>query len=367
MRIAIDARIIATSTGRYVERLLHYLQEVDEHNDYVVLLDQKDMDFWQPTNPRFRKVALTIPNYTLREQVNYVFVLRRLKVDLVHFTMPQQPLLYRGTSITTIHDLTLLHFKNYEDNHRLMYDFKQFIFGVVVRFAAFKSGLILTPTNYVQRDIVKSLHANPAKIIVTLESSEAAEFGPAEPMQQFAGVDYVMYVGRMDPYKNIRRLILAHQQLIKARPDLHLLLPGAKDGNVGVLEQWCQEQKFKHIHFPGFISNGQLRWLYEHTKAYIFPSLSEGFGLPGLEAMTNGAPLVSSNATCLPEVYQDAAHYFDPENVEDIATKINDVLEDHVLREQLIKEGKRVVAQYSWNRMAQQTLAAYQQALRKKR
>lgn len=362
MKIAIDARIIRTSTGRYVERLLHYLQQIDHQNEYIVLLDTKDFDSWQPSAKNFSKMRIHIPNYSFKEQLVYPFLLRRLKVDLVHFAMPQQPLLYFGRSVTTIHDLTLLHFKNYEDNSVLAYNIKQFLFGVVARIAASKSKIIITPTHYTKQDVVKSLHANPDKIVVTYESAENLTAERAEPLAQFADKPFIMYLGRMDPYKNIRRLIQAHQQLIETRPDLQLALPGAKDGNVHVLEQWVKDQAFKNVHFLGFVSDEQLRWLFEHSRAYVFPSLSEGFGLPGLEAMTYGIPLVSSNATCLPEVYQDAAHYFDPTNVEDITARISDVLSNSTLRHNLIEEGHKVIKHYSWKRMAEETLAIYEKA-----
>jgi glycosyltransferase involved in cell wall biosynthesis len=365
MKIAIDARILRTSTGRYVERLLHYLQEIDHKNTYVILLDRGGFANWEPTNPNFTKMKIDIANYSLKEQTSYIWLLRRLDVDLVHFAMPQQPLFYTGPSVTTIHDLTLLHFKNYEDNARIVYDIKQFIFGMVVRFAAHKSRIVIAPTKYVKQDIIKTLHAKLDKIIVTYEAAEAMPKAKEASVLQLTDNPFIMYVGRMDPYKNIRRLIEAHQLLIKAHSSLQLALPGAKDGNVQVLEHWCEEQGFKNIHFLGFVSDEQLRWLFEHTKAYIFPSQSEGFGLPGLEAMAYGAPLVSSNATCLPEVYQDGAHYFNPLSVEDIAEKINDVLVDKTLRSNLIKEGAQVLTQYSWKKMAKQTLTAYEQALKK--
>jgi len=115
--------------------------------------------------------------------------------------------------------------------------------------------------------------------------------------------------------------------------------------------------------FPGHVSEGQLRWLYENTAAYVFPSLSEGFGLPGLEAMAHGAPVVSSKATCLPEIYGDAAVYFDPLSTNDIARKINSVINSQSLRTQMIKRGRSQAARYSWKTMAKQTLEIYKQAL----
>jgi len=106
-----------------------------------------------------------------------------------------------------------------------------------------------------------------------------------------------------------------------------------------------------------------VNWLYENTSAYVFPSLMEGFGLPGLEAMGNGAPVVSSNATCLPEVYGDAAHYFDPTSVTDMAKSIDEVLSDETLRKKLIKNGFEQIRKYSWEKTSQQTHDVYMKVL----
>lgn len=362
MKIVIDARIIRTTTGRYVERLLNYLQDIDKQNTYVILLDKKDFDGWQPTNPNFSKLRIDIPNYSAKEQLVYPWVLYRLKADLVHFCMPQQPLLYWGKSVVTIHDLTLLHHKNYVENSKLAYDAKQFIFKLILSFAAHKSKQIITPTKYARDDVIKTLHAKPERITVTYESADPITKTIEEPVAALGDKPFIMYAGRTEPHKNIRRLVLAHQQLLKKHPDLQLAIPGPKDGNNKMIEDWCTEKGFRQVHLLGFVSEGQLRWLFKNARAYVFPSLSEGFGLPGLEAMGYGTPVVSSNATCLPEVYQDGAHYFDPQNVDDMVTKINDVLTDENLRADLIANGKNVIASYSWMRMAKETLDVYNKA-----
>ena len=363
MKIAIDARIIRTTTGRYVERLLNYLQDIDTQNTYVILLDTKDFDSWQPTNPNFTKVAIDIPNYSVREQFGFAITLYRLKVDLVHFCMPQQPLLYFKPSVTTIHDLTLLHHKNYVENSKLAYDIKQAIFKGILTFAAHKSRRIITPTKYARDDVIKTLHAKPERISVTYEAADTIQKTVAEPIAIFESKPFIMYAGRTEPHKNIRRLILAHQQLLQTHPDLQLAIPGPKDGNNRMIEQWCKDEGYKQVHLLGFVSEGELRWLFENAQAYVFPSLSEGFGLPGLEAMSYGTPVVSSNATCLPEVYRDGAHYFNPEDVDDMASKINDVLTNSALRSDLIAKSKNFIASYSWMRMAKETLEVYTQAL----
>jgi glycosyltransferase involved in cell wall biosynthesis len=144
---------------------------------------------------------------------------------------------------------------------------------------------------------------------------------------------------------------------------LKLVLAGKSDPNYKRIKQSVSDRDIKNVIFTGFISEGSLRWLYEHCAAYIFPSLSEGFGLPGLEAMVHGAPVVSSRATCLPEVYGDAAHYFNPLDVDDIVKAVNDVLTDEKLRQRLIAAGLVQAKKYSWQRMAEQTLAVYGKSL----
>ena len=182
-------------------------------------------------------------------------------------------------------------------------------------------------------------------------------------MAEIEGKQFVMYVGRPSPHKNLERLIQAFKLLKAQHPDLILVLAGKRDANYRRVEAAVETQEIKNVVFTDFVSEGQLRWLYEQTLAYVFPSLSEGFGLPGLEAMLHGAPVVSSNATCLPEVYGEAAHYFDPTDVQAMADAINEVLTDKVLRDALIQKGRLQAAKYSWQRLAGQTLEIYKQAL----
>jgi glycosyltransferase involved in cell wall biosynthesis len=127
----------------------------------------------------------------------------------------------------------------------------------------------------------------------------------------------------------------------------------------------ASDKRLAHrVVFTDFASEGELRWMYENTAAYVFPSLSEGFGLPTLEAMIHGAPVVCSNATCLPEINGEAVVYFDPNVSFDIAKKISGVLSDSKLRGQLIRAGKLQAAKYSWQTTARQTLEIYKRALK---
>lgn len=362
--IAIDARTLRTSTGRYIERLIHYLQQVDTENKYTILLKPKDIDGWQPTNPNFTKLASPFDDFTFGEQLGFCKQLNSLKPDLVHFAMVQQPILYRGNVVTTMHDLTTLRFKNPSKNS-VVFTIKQQVYKYVNKRVARKSKVVITPTQFVKDDVVTYTKVDPAKIIVTLESADPIDAAP-EAIPNLENAQFLMYVGRPTPHKNLGRLIEASTKLKEAHPNLKLVLAGKKDALYEAHERRAQELGVTDIVFTGFVSEGELRWLYENCAAYVFPSLSEGFGLPGLEAMIHGAPVASSNATCLPEVYGDAAHYFDPLNAGDMAAKINDVLTDETLRNNLISAGKSQAQKYSWKHMAEQTYEVYKETLSKK-
>lgn len=362
-KIVIDARELRTSSGRYVYKLLEYLQQVDTDlsHRYIVLLKPKDMDDWNPTSKRFTKVACRYKEFGFGEQLGMAWQLYQLKPDLVHFGMVQQPVLYFGKVVTTMHDLTTLRFANPAKN-KYIFKLKQYVYAWVNKIAARKSKIIITPTEFVKDDVAKFTRTNSRKIRVTYEAADAIADKP-EPITELEGKQFIMYVGRPQPHKNLRRLIEAFKILQEKNPELILVLAGKKDVLYKRHERRVKREGTENVLFTNFVSEGQLRWLYEHCAAYVFPSLSEGFGLPGLEAMAHGAPVVSSNATCLPEVYGDAVEYFDPRSVEDMTAKIQRVISNESLRRELIAAGKKQAAKYSWQRMADQTLAIYKEAL----
>lgn len=360
MHIVIDARIINSSTGRYVERLLHYLELIDTTNTYTVLVPTKDLTFWLPTNPNFSLKACDYKNYSLGEQWGMKHLLDNLQPDLVHFCMPQQPVLYRGAHVTTFHDLTLLRTYN-SDKNWLVFRFKQLVGQVVFRLAAASSRVIITPTEFTKRDVATTLGVAADKIDVTYEAADITTDQLEPYVHPYS--EFILYVGQQSDYKNIKRLGDAHQKLLATHPGLGLILVGKLNKSIEQNKAYFESKGYTNILFTGFISDAQRDWLYTQAKAYIFPSLMEGFGLPGLEAMGYGAPVVSSNATCLPEVYGSAAHYFDPTDTQAIANAINDVISHEPLRAELIEKGHAQVAKYSWRRMAEQTLAAYERAV----
>ncbi|MBB1555122.1 glycosyltransferase family 4 protein [Candidatus Saccharibacteria bacterium] len=360
--IAIDARIISSSTGRYVERLLHYLEQLDRTNRYTILVRAKDKQFYRPTNPNFHIVVADYADYSFAEQLGFKKQLDELGADLVHFCMPQQPILYRGLHVTTIHDLTLLKTYN-SDKNWLAFHLKQLVGRGVFRWVSHSSQAIIVPSKYTEQDLLSFTKAARGKTYLTYEAADALALNELKPYPEPLG-DFILYVGQQSDYKNIRRLGDAHQQLLTHRPELKLVLVGRKNAATQRNEAYFQKQGYRNIIFTDFVEDAVRDWLYANCRAYVFPSLMEGFGLPGLEAMQYGAPLVSSNATCLPEVYSDAAHYFDPYDTNDIARAITDVLDDDMLCDTLVQNSQRVLARYSWEKTARETLAVYRAVLR---
>ena len=360
--IVIDARELRTSSGRYVERLVNYLQEIDHKNNYQLLVKPEDIEGFQLKAQNFKLVECSFKEFTFGEQIGLKKQIEGLKPDLVHFAFAQQPVWYKGKTVTTIHDLTTLRFTNPAKNI-VIFKIKQKVYKFVIKKAVKKSFKVITPSEYVKNDLINLVGINKDKVIVTYEAADAI-LDKAEPVLELDGKKFIMYVGRPTPHKNLNRLIEAFSILKKHQPDLVLALAGKKDFNYQQIENSVKEKKLKDIIFTDFISEGQLKWMYQHCQAYVFPSLSEGFGLPGLEAMQHGAPVVSSNLTCLPEIYGESAYYFNPLNVVEMADAINEVLNNKTLRDQLIKNGSKRVSDFSWQKMAKQTLAIYEEALK---
>lgn len=362
-KILIDARESGTSTGRYIDKLIEYLHKLNPPFEITVVTKPHREDYIKTIAPKFTIVTSSYKEFTFDEQIAFKNQLERLHPDLVHFAMIQQPIRYKGNVVTTMHDLTTLRFNNPAKN-KAVFKFKQRVYARVSKTVARKSLAIFTPSNYVKNDIVNYTHVKPEKITVTYESADKIADKPAI-LPGLKGKRFIMYIGRPQPHKNLSRLIEAFNSLKKAEPDLILVLAGKKDSAYSQIEEDIKSKGINNVIFTDFVSEGQLRWLYENCQAYVFPSLSEGFGLPGLEAMAHGAPVVSSNATCLPEIYGEAAIYFDPMNVDDMASVIKEVIDDKALRQKLIVLGYKQAAKYSWERMAQQTLQVYKTILDK--
>ena len=358
--IAIDARIINSSTGRYIERLLTYLQDVDTSNEYSVLVLAKDIDYWKPRNANFTVRVANFDQYSFAEQLGFNRFLHKLRPDLVHFCMPQQPVLYSGKKVTTFHDLSLLKTYN-SDKNWFVFHAKQKVGKWAFKKAIETNNHLIAISDFTAKELAEFSPISEEKTTVIYEASDVNNIPPRKYQLPFK--KYILYVGQQSDYKNLKRLGDAHQILLAKYPELGLVLAGKKNAAALKNEAYFTSKGYTNIHFTDFVPDEQLSWLYTHAEAYVFPSLMEGFGLPGLEAMSYGTPVVSSNSTCLPEVYGQAAHYFNPLDTSDIAEAISQVLSDDKLRTRLAKAGFKQIKKYSWKKMAIETHNVYKQIL----
>src|SRR3989344_5586474 len=361
MKIVIDARESGTSTGRYIDKLIEYLHKIEPKYEIIVLTKTPRIEFIKTIAPGFEAIESNYKEFTFAEQVGFLRQLNKLEPDLVHFSVTQQPVLYKGKVVPTIHDLSTARFNNPAKNW-LMFKFKQQVYKWVIKRVANKSEALITPSDWVKYDVAQFTRVPPEKINVTHEAADTIH-DDQQPVADLEKQKFIMYVGRPQPHKNLKRLVQAFSEVQLTHPKLKLALVGKTDSNYLLLKKYVHQQGISGIVFTDFVTEGQLRWLYENAQAYVFPSLSEGFGLPGLEALAHGLPLVSSRATCLPEIYKDGAIYFDPKSTSDMAEKIKMVLEDKELASKLRQRGPKVANQYSWERMAEQTLKIYKQII----
>jgi glycosyltransferase involved in cell wall biosynthesis len=295
------------------------------------------------------------------------YFLYKLKPDLVHFGMtPQEPIFYFGKRLTTAHDLTMFNFVRPGRLPSWLHVLRMMGYRLLFWWSLRAAKCVFVPSQFVAKDVAKKYPFSKEKITVVYEASEPPLEGAVRKPKAVTE-PFIMHVGSPFPHKNIERLVEAFVRLKETRPHLHLVLVGKKEQYFEKLEALAKNTPVSEdIIFTGFVSDAELKWLYQHTEAYVLPSLSEGFGLVGLEAMVHGCPLISSKATCLPEIYGDAALYFDPNDTGDMVSKINTVLTDKSLQKSLVKNGYVRIKKYSWKRMAEQTLAAYNTALKQR-
>lgn len=373
-RIVVDGRWLKYSgIGRYVENLLVETIKLDPTNHYIVLVRPGETNSLPLPKGKVEYVETDIVWYTPQEQIALPKLLDSLKPDLVHFVNFNVPLTYRKPYVVTIHDLTLLRYKNIRGGllAPFTYRLKDVVMRHVLKTAIKRSRVIFTPSQYVKQDVMKRYRVkDDKKIIVTLNAADAPKPKRPADLKRFgikASEKFLLYVGNAYPHKNLERLIAAYQLLLKdEKLSYRLVLAGRKDEFHARLEKLLKKRKLQDkVIFTDHVSDEELAALYQRASLYVFPSLSEGFGIPGLEAMAWGLPVVSSNATCLPEIYGDAVEYFDPKQPKEMAEVITRVLGDKPLQAQMIRRGKERIKKYSWQKSAQEMLKGYRKALKK--
>jgi glycosyltransferase involved in cell wall biosynthesis len=355
VRIAIDARKLHDyGIGTYVRNLVSWLARLDHDHEYVVVCRPDDVSFVESLGPRFHACAEKAGNYSLREQISLPLALGRTRVDLFHAPHYVVSPLTRVPFVVTIHDCIHLRFPQYLPN-RLAYSYAR----TMMRTSARRSRRILTVSEASKQDILHYLHVPSDKVEVVYNALDERLATPPTP-EAIAHIrdryqldaPFILYAGNIKPHKNLERLVEAYS-VLRRRGVTHarLLIIGDEISKYPSLRRLVHRfQLHPHVRFFGFVSDEMLSALYRLASVFVFPSLYEGFGLPPLEAMAAGTPVITSNTSSLPEVVGDAALLVDPMDAGAIADALARVLTDEPLRAALIARGRERVQAFSWER-----------------
>lgn len=381
MRIGIDARFLthpqAGGFKTYTEQLIRALVEVDPLNEYILYVDRlPDRATTLPTasNTIIKVVPGTAPLIGMpwREQVGLSIHARRDRVDIFHSLCLTAPLSISCPLVVTIHDVIWM---NSHPRHHSRSSGKRTLmdryYRLVPRFAAQRAAAVITVSFDARNAVLRALNISEERVFVTYEAA-ASVYGlidretARDTVQRRFGLkkNFILALGSTDPRKNIRNLLHAYA-----------LLPDEQRSTYELVIVWTSpllaESIATEAHTLGVndrlrflyrVSNEDLVALYNAASLFVFPSRHEGFGLPLLEAMACGAPVVAANNSSIPEVVGDAALLVNAEDPRDIAQKMSRVLEDRNLAHSLSQAGIRRSATFSWKRCARETIEIYQVA-----
>ncbi len=367
VRIGIDARKLHDfGIGTYIRNLLRHLARIDGRTEFVVLCRPEDRVRLAALGENFRTVSETSGNYSIAEQVRIPLSLNREGVTLFHAPHYVLPPLIRCRSVVTIHDCIHLMFPQYLPN-RFAFRYARTSIGLAAR----RATRIMTVSESSKRDILRFVDTQPEKIDVIYNAYDE-RFAIEPPEEDVVRVreryqlhdEFVLYAGNVKPHKNLERLIEAFYLVRKRGLDhLKLVLIGDEISKYTALRRAVHRyQLHKYVRFLGYVPEETLAVMYRLAGVFVFPSLYEGFGLPPLEAMASGTPVVTSNLSSLPEVAGDAAVLVDPYDPHAIAEGIYRVLTDETLRRTLRLKGVARAGQFSWEQSVRRIRQIYGEA-----
>lgn len=350
MKIGIDARLInETGVGRYIRNLIRELVRIDITNRYIVFVRD---DSWNPPNERWEKRIVDIPWHSISEQLIFPWFLVKEHLDLVHIPYFNVPIFYPGKFIVTIHDLTILHFDTGKATTLPLplYKLRRLGYYLALAIGLRRAHKIIAVSQTTKQEIIDHFRIDPDKIVVTYEAVDEKvknQKSKVKSLKRIIADPYFLYVGNAYPHKNLETLLHAFQE-----NTTKLVLVGKIDF---FYERLKKNIVNRNVIFFGQANDEQLINLYTHASALVFPSLMEGFGLPALEALSLGCPVIVSDIPVFHEILGDQATYFNPHDPEDIAQK---------LARNVVRPKKVVLDGYSWSKLASDTLAVYENSTR---
>jgi glycosyltransferase involved in cell wall biosynthesis len=373
LHIVIDARRIRDfGIGTYIRSLAHALAAIDHANQYTLVSGPAEAPLLAGLPGNFRSAIYARSDHSYLDHVAFPMFLRGLSPDLVHIPLNRVPLFMIRPYVVTIHDMANLFFE--EGISPLHMHLRRYRF----RRGLLRAKRVIAVSEATRHDAETYLGVPPHSIRTVYNAPDPAfvAHGGADRQEQQRIMEryqieypFLLYAGNIRSHKNVPRLVEAFAVVrgqLAAHPvykDLRLVIIGDTISQYPAVRQTVIKSRVEHlVRFLGFVPFETLRCFYESAAAFVFPSRYEGFGLPPLEAMACGAPVVTSNVSSLPEVAGDAAVLVNPENVFDIARGIKEALLDETLRAGLIRRGYAQAARFSWEKAAREVLEIYHEA-----
>lgn len=368
MRIGFDATAIPanrTGAGNYIFNLVQGLAQIDAHNEYMIFAKPEHVGEFGIDQPNVHFTAVDLRSRPLRlawEQVGLPLKLRQMRIDVLHSPHYTMPLPKTTKSVVTFCDMT---FHLLPEMHSRS---KQIFFKRMMRWSARHADRLIAISESTRRDVIRLLDVAPDQIlsIPLAASSEYRSLPAACVAEVCARYDltpgrYIAYVGVLEPRKNVPQLIEAYAALAKDFPDVPLVIAGKKGWMYDAIFQRLTELGLEErVRFLGYVPDADLTPLYNGARVFVYPSRYEGFGLPVLEAMQCGTPVITTNISSMPEVAEDAALLVAPDDVAELTAALRRVLTDDALARDLGARGQARAATFSWQRCSRETLEVYQ-------
>ena len=375
-KVLIDARMYGlenSGIGRYLINLIKYLTESKNDLQFVVLLKENYFNELKlPEN--WKKVLADFRHYTFEEQIKLPGIISKEEPSLVHFPHFNTPFFWKGKNVLTIHDLTTQRQGMESSNLPFVkYFLKRITFLIIASNAVKDSMKIITPSDAVKEDVVKYYSVSPSKI-KTIYEGVSGFLGDKESKTSNLEIltkyklkkPYFLYVGNAYLHKNLEKAIEAMALLNKKRSEQAILaIVGSRDVFKKRLEKMVIEHGADiYVKLLGYVPDEELQVLYKSSVAFVYPSLSEGFGLQGLEAMQNNTLLLASDIKVFKEIYKGNAFYFDPKDPASISGAMDYMLNlEKNKKEKFIQKSKEFIKKYSWSKMAKETLSIYESCI----
>ena len=370
-RIGIDARFygpVGKGLGRYTQEVVDNLLEIDKVNEYVIFLGRENFDIFNTNNPRVKKVLADVKWYTISEQLLMPYYIWREKIDLMHFHHFNIPIFCPTKFVVTIHDLILIKYPSLRATKLspVLYKIKNIAYRFALNFAVRRSKKIIAVSEFTKKDILENFSIKPEKVVVTYEGVSKRLLKKENRNKDTAKIldnyniqkPYLLYVGNAYPHKNLEWLIDVFCNELQELK-INLVLVGKEDYFYTRLKSQVNELSRNNtcnVVFPGYVPDEDLFALFQESLAYVFPSKYEGFGIPPLEAMANGTPVISSNRASMPEILGDSCLYFNPDDKKEFRNLVEKIYSDNSVRDDLRTRVREQIKKYSWIDCAEKTL-----------